>query len=185
MDVILGIFLGIGLAAAVGLRVFVPLLLVAAAANLGRAELAPEFAWLASPPALVMLAVATVAEVLAYHVPWLDNLLDAAAGPAAAICGTVLVAATVVELSPVIRWPVAIIAGGGVAGLVHTGTAGARAGSTVTTAGVGNPLFASLETVASGLLTVVALVAPILIAVLVLPLVWLAWRWRRRRSHPA
>ncbi len=181
MAIVLSILLGIGLAAAVGLRVFVPFLLVALVAHGGHVPLAPHFAWLATRPALVMLAVATVAEVAAYHVPGLDHALDVIAGPAAVIGGILLVAATAVPLDPAIRWTLAIIAGGGVAGLVQTGTAGLRVGSTITTGGFANPLLATAETGGAVVLTGLALVMPVLVLVAVVPIVVLVRRRRHRR----
>ena len=135
MEIAIGILLGIGLAAAVGLRIFVPFLLVSVAANLGRVTLDPGFAFLATKAALITFSVATLVEVVAYHVPWLDHALDVIAAPAAAVGGALLAAATMVHLDPAVRWPLAIIAGGGVAGVVQMGTAALRIGSTVTTGG--------------------------------------------------
>ena len=110
---LLSIALGVGLAAAVGLRVFLPLLVLSVAGYSGRIELAESFAWLATLPALVMLAVAALIEILAYYVPGLDNLLDALATPAAVLAGTVAAAAVMTELPPIVKWTTAVIAGGG------------------------------------------------------------------------
>lgn len=181
MEIALGILLGIGLAAAVGLRVFVPFLLVSLAAHLGRVTLDPGFAFLATRGALITFAVATVLEVLAYHIPWLDHALDVIAAPAAAVGGALLAAATMVHLDPAVRWPLAVIAGGGVAGLVQMGTTALRLGSLTTTGGLGNPLLATAETGASVVLAFVALAIPLLVILLLLPLGILMWRARRRR----
>lgn len=183
MEIAIGILLGIGLAAAVGLRVFVPFLLVSVAANLGRVTLDPGFAFLATKAALVTFSAATLVEVLAYHVPWLDHALDVIAAPAAAIGGALLAAATMVHLDPAVRWPLAVIAGGGVAGVVHMGTAALRLGSSVTTGGLGNPLLATAETGASVVLAFLALVLPLVIGLLVLPLLFVALRLRRRSQR--
>ena len=50
-----GIALGIGLAAATGFRIFLPLLIAGLAAHFGHLPLSENFGWLASTPALVML----------------------------------------------------------------------------------------------------------------------------------
>ena len=81
-DVVVSIALGIGLAAAVGFRVFLPLLVMSAAAYTGHLPLDDGFAWLATPTALAMLSVAAIVEILAYYVPGVDNLLDTIATPA-------------------------------------------------------------------------------------------------------
>src|SRR5262249_35292134 len=89
-DLALSIVLGVGLAAATGFRVFVPMLIVSAAANTGHLSLDGNFAWLGTPAALIMLCAAALAEVVAYYVPGVDNLLDALATPSAFVAGTVL-----------------------------------------------------------------------------------------------
>src|SRR5262245_31850942 len=101
--------------------------------------------WLGSDVALVAFATATVLEVGAYYVPWLDNLLDPIATPAAVTAGVMLTAAATPDLSPFLRWTLAVVAGGGAAGLVQTGTALVRLKSSAFTAGLGNPLIASGE----------------------------------------
>ncbi|MEM8996355.1 MAG: DUF4126 domain-containing protein, partial [Acidobacteriota bacterium] len=76
MEALLTISVGLGLAAACGFRIFVPLLIISAAHNTGHLELAGGFEWMGSTPALATFGVATVAEILAYWVPFVDNLLD-------------------------------------------------------------------------------------------------------------
>jgi hypothetical protein len=100
--------------------------------------LAKDFAWIATTPALVALATATVMEIAAYYVPWLDRALDVIATPAAVVAGVITTAALMTDISPVIRWALAIVAGGGVAGAVQASTVLVRLKSGVTTAGVGN-----------------------------------------------
>jgi hypothetical protein len=114
-DFALSIVLGIGLAAATGFRVFLPMLILSGAAYTGHLPLDNSFAWLATPSALTMLGVAAVAEILAYYVPGVDNLLDALATPAAFIAGTVVSAAVITDLPPMVKWTAAVIAGGGIA----------------------------------------------------------------------
>ena len=145
MDALIGFFVGLALSAAVGFRVFVPLLLTGSAARLGYLELTTDMAWLASDAALVALATATVLEVSAYYVPWLDNLLDTVATPTAVVAGVIAWAAVTPELSPLLRWTLAVIAGGGAAGVVQSGTALLRLHSPAFTAGFGNPVVATGE----------------------------------------
>jgi hypothetical protein len=156
-QVLLGAALGLGLAAAVGFRVFVPFLLVAIAANSGQVHLAGGFEWLGTDAALIMFGVAALLEVAAYFIPYFDHLLDTVAGPAAVIAGTVLMASTLVDMPPWLKWAVAIVAGGGTAGLLHGATSTLRLGSTASTGGVGNPAFATMETGAATALTILAL----------------------------
>ena len=185
LDVLLPVALGIGLAAATGFRVFLPMLVVSASAYAGHLPLADNFAWLGTPQALVMLGVASTIEVLAYYVPVLDNMLDTLATPAAVIAGTLVTAAVMTDLPPMVKWTTAIIAGGGVAGLTQGATALLRAKSTVFTGGVGNPVIATAELGSSLLLSLLAIAAPLIAVAMVILLLWLAARAIGRvRSRP-
>lgn len=186
-DIALSIALGIGLAAATGFRVFLPMLVMSAAAYTGHLQLADSFAWLGTPSALTLLGVAALAEILAYYIPGVDNLLDALATPAAVIAGTLVAAAVVTELPPLVKWSTAIIAGGGIAGLTQSTTALLRAKSTLFTGGLGNPVVATGELGGALVLSLLALAAPFAALTLVIVLLWLAFRWLRqiaRREPP-
>src|SRR5262245_27801838 len=126
METLSSICLGIGLSAACGFRVFVPLLVMSIASLSGHLTLASGFDWIGTYPALITFSVATALEIAAYYVPWFDNLLDSIATPAAIIAGTLITAAMVGHLSPLWKWTLAIIAGGGAAGLVQGTTVFAR-----------------------------------------------------------
>jgi uncharacterized protein DUF4126 len=139
LDLALPIVLGIGLAAATGFRIFLPLLILSVAAHTGHLSLDESFAWLGTPAALTMLGTAALAEIVAYYVPGVDNLLDTVATPGAFVAGTVASAAVVTDLEPMVKWTAAVIAGGGVAGLTQATTALLRAKSTVFTGGLGKP----------------------------------------------
>jgi hypothetical protein len=180
LDLALSIALGVGLAAATGFRVFLPMLVVSVAAYTGHLPLSENFAWLGMPSALMMLGVAALVEILAYYIPGVDNLLDALATPAAVIAGTLVSAAVITDLPPMLKWTTAIIAGGGVAGLTQGVTALLRAKSTVLTAGVGNPVIATAELGGSLLISLLALAAPLIALLVVIVFLWLAMRLIRR-----
>lgn len=165
-----GIALGIGLAAATGIRVFLPLLIAGLAAHFGYIPLSENFQWLASTPALVMLGTAAVAETLAYYIPGVDHLLDVIASPAALVAGAVASAAVMTDLPPSIVWPVAIIGGSGIAGLTKGSSALIRAKSGLMTGGLGNPAVSTVETIGATGLSLFAIVLPIvaLVAIVVL-----------------
>lgn len=182
-DLAVSIALGIGLAAATGLRLFLPMLVVSAAAYTGHLPLTDNFAWLATPAALILLSVAAVLEILAYYIPGLDNLLDTLATPAAFVAGTIISAAVFTDLSPMVKWAAAIIAGGGIAGLTQTTTTVLRAKSTVLTGTLGNPVIATAEFGGSLLVSLMALAAPLLTLLIIVLLLWLAIRWLRRVSR--
>ena len=180
VDLTLSIALGIGLAAAVGFRVFLPMLVMSVAAYSGHLTLNHGFAWLGSAPALVMLSVATLLEILAYYIPGVDNLLDAIATPAALIAGTIVAAAVMTDLPPLVHWSAAVIAGGGAAGVTQGLTALLRAKSTALTGGLGNHVLASGEIGGAFVVSLLALTAPLVALGLVALFVCFTVRLLRR-----
>ena len=178
--------LGLGLAAACGFRVFVPLLVASIAAQTGYLELSGSFGWIGSPVALVTFAAATGLEILAYYVPWFDNLLDTVATPASVIAGILVSASVFTDMNPLLSWTLAVVAGGGSAGFVQAATGFTRMASTAVTGGLGNPVVSTLEAIFSFFLSALALFAPLLAAFAVLAgMAWLARRWMVRRALPA
>jgi Domain of unknown function (DUF4126) len=182
-EYLLAAALGISLAAAVGFRVFVPLLVVAVAAKSGWMDVAPAFAWLGSGTAIAMLAVAAAAEVAAYYIPGVDNMLDALAAPLAVVAGTLLVAAPLWELPPLLKWSTAVIAGGGAAGITQGLTSLLRTKSTLATGGLANPVVSTGELGGSLLLSILALLMPVLALALLLVLLALIFRRLRRLAR--
>jgi hypothetical protein len=180
MDFTLGLLCGIGLAAACGFRVFVPLLGTSIAGLSGQLHFSSGFEWMGTTPAVIAFGVATALEIGAYYIPWLDNLLDVIATPAALVAGTILTASMVTDVSPFLKWTLAVIAGGGVAGTVQSGTALVRGVSTLGTAGAANPVLSTIEWIASIVMTVLAVLVPVLgIVVLALLAAAILWTWRR------
>jgi len=173
---LLSVALGIGLAAATGFRIFVPLLVASIAARSGYLPLADGFNWLSSTPALLMLGTAAVFEVLAYYIPGVDHALDVIASPAAVGAGVVASASVMADIPPAVMWPVAIIAGGGIAGLTKGSTALLRAKSGVMTAGLANPVVATVETVGATGVAILAVVVPLLCLAAIVALLYWATR---------
>jgi hypothetical protein len=182
LDLVVSVALGVGLAAATGLRVFLPMLVASTAAYAGYLPLSDGFAWLGTPTALTMLAVAALAEILAYYIPGVDNVLDTLTAPAAVLAGFIVSAAAMADLPPFVKWTTAVIAGGGAAGLTHGMTTMLRASSTVLTGGLGNSAIATAELGGALLLSLLALAVP-LGALLVVAV--FAWRLSRTiRNSP-
>jgi hypothetical protein len=167
METLLGITIGIGLSAACGFRVFVPLLVMNLMAMGGYLHLSPGFAWIGSHYATMAFATATILEVIGYYVPWVDHLLDIVATPAAVIAGTLVTASMIVDLPPFLKWTLSLIAGGGIAGLVQGTTAALRVKSSLSTAGAGNPMISTLELVGSTITALLAILAPALCLILI------------------
>ena len=167
MEIALSALIGIGLAAACGFRVFVPFLVVSIAAMSGHLTLAPGFEWMGTYYALVAFAAATLLEVAAYYVPWLDNFLDTIATPAAVVAGAVITASVIGDMSPFLRWALAVIAGVGVAGTVQGMTVALRGASTATTGGLANPVVSTGELAGSVVASILAVILPIVSVALI------------------
>jgi hypothetical protein len=185
MEMALGALAGIGLAAACGFRVFVPLLVLSLAARSGHMTLGHGFAWIASQPALIAFAVATVLEIAGYLIPWVDHLLDAIATPTAIVAGILVTAASLGHASPFLQWTIAILAGGGTAATFQGLTATARAMSTLTTGGLGNPLVSTAEAGSAGVLSLLAVFVPVLAVLAVVLLLAFGVRRLLFRRPPA
>jgi hypothetical protein len=188
MELILSLCIGLGLSAACGYRVFVPLLGLSMAAATGHISLPENYAWIGSTEALAAFLIATIFEIGAYYIPWVDNAMDSVATPVAVVAGTIVMSSFVTDASPFLKWSLAIIAGGGTAAIFQVSTASLRTTSTVMTAGMGNFTVATVEAVIASLLTLFALFLPFIAGGFVLILVILIVRfifksrYKKRRS---
>lgn len=186
MDVLLSVCIGLGLSAACGFRVFVPLLVTSIAAHAGHLSLAPSFAWIGSAPAMTAFGIATALEIGGYYIPWVDNLLDTVATPAAIVAGSIVTASMVTDVSPFMQWSVGIIAGGGIAGVVQGMTVLVRGASTATTGGLANPLFATAELGGAVGTALLAVIAPIVALVAVFAVIgWIVMKLVRSKTKVA
>jgi hypothetical protein len=173
---LLGIGVGLALAAAAGFRVFVPLLILSLAARSGWVELSPSFDWLSTTAASVALATATVLEIAAYYIPFFDNMLDTLAAPVAVLAGIVASASVLTDLPPWLQYSIAVIGAGGTAGVVHASTSLLRLKSSAATAGLGNPILATVELAGSVLIALLAVLAPLLALAAVVVILWIVVR---------
>lgn len=167
METILAVITGIGLSAACGFRIFVPLLILNLASVYGCINLTPGFEWIGGHYATITFALATVLEIIAYYVPWLDNLMDTVASPVSIIAGTIVAASVITDMPSSLKWLVAIIAGGGIAGLLQGSTALLRGKSSLFTGGIGNATVSTLELVGSVITSLLAIILPIIGFILV------------------
>jgi len=178
-ETILSVIVGLGLSAACGFRVFVPLCIMSIASLTGHLTLSSGFEWIGTYPALITFAVATVLEIAGYYIPWVDNFLDVIGAPAAVIAGIIIMASSVTDVSPFLKWSLAIIAGGGIAGTFHAVTGTIRAASSVSTAGLGNPVLSTAEAGGATVLSFLAITAPIIgVAAIVIILAMVYWPGR-------
>lgn len=168
---ILSGFIGIGLAAATGFRVFLPMFAVSLASYMGWIPMNENFSWLSGLPTLITMGIATVVEILAYYIPYVDHILDTLSVPLATVAGSVMFASQFADMGTFPQWALALIAGGGTAAAISTGFAGTRAASTATTGGLGNSVVATTETAGAGIMSALALAAPVVAAIAAIVLV--------------
>lgn len=178
---IIPVALGLGLSASAGFRVFVPLLVAAVAAKFGIIPLNDSFSWMAGWPAIICFGTATVLEILAYYIPFFDNLLDAVNAPLAIAGGTLLATAVLPADNELLKWSIGLIMGGGTAGIIHAGTSFLRLASSKTTAGAGNAVLSTGEHLAAFTFSISALFIPIVIALIIISfLILILNRWSNR-----
>lgn len=183
MEIALAIMAGIALSATSGFRVFVPFLILSIANLTGLLDLNQSFAWIGTYPALATFGVATLVEILAYFIPWVDNVLNAISAPASVVAGTVLTYALIGELSPALAWIISIIGGGGaslatrvISGILH-------AGSTAASGGTANPAVSLAESAGSVVMSVLAIIAPFIVILLLLLLSsWGIKAYKRKKA---
>lgn len=184
METILSLCIGIGLSAACGFRVFVPLLVMSVASLMGWFEPMKGFEWLAIPSVCIGLAVATICEIGAYYIPWVDNALDTITTPAAMVAGTLTtMAVSTGEMSQFASWAAAIIVGGGTATAVQMGTVAVRGVSTATTGGIANPLVSTGEWISALVVSLLSFIVPVLVVIVGIILMVVAVRWLRKKKQ--
>lgn len=169
---------GLGLSGAAGLNAWLPAFAGALLTRWGVVELGEPFDELSKTPALVVLGVLTAADFVGDKIPAVDHVLHSIGAVIAPISGAVLFKgetdATLV---------VSLLAGGSTAEAVHAVRSAVRPLSTVTTAGIGNPVLSLLEDLGSAPFVVPVLAVLAVVAMLVLGLI--LWRQRRKRVRAA
>lgn len=186
IQIILSLSLGLGLAAACGFRVFIPPLMMGVASRFDLYQLEGSFTWVGETWAIAIFGIATILEIGGYFIPWIDNLLDTIATPAAILGGIFVTSASLEgEMDPSVQWMLSIIAGGGVSGVIQLGTVATRAISTGTTGGLANPLISLLEAVASIVCIILSLFLVVIIPFVIIFLIWKAIEYIRKTRNEA
>jgi hypothetical protein len=184
MDLLTGIFTAFGLSASAGLNAYIPLLLVGLLAKYtDLIQLSQPWDTLASPWIILLLCVLVIIEMLADKIPavnHINDLIQTLIRPAAGAIAFAASANVVTDISPVL----ALAAGLLVAGTVHVAKAGAvRPVVTATTGGAGNIPVSIAEDVVSTVLSIVAIVLPVLVGTLLVVLAAFLIYWLYRRSN--
>jgi uncharacterized protein DUF4126 len=182
-DLVFAAAAGIAIAAACGLRAFLPLLALSLGVRFDLVRVDHAAVWIASTPVLVTLVWATVLEIAADKVPALDHLLDLVATALRPAAAAVAAWCTFEGLHPALGIGAALVLGGGAMGL-HVAKAKVRLGSSMLTMGGANPVLSFVEDAIATGLAALALLAPIAAVVAAVMVVWVfrrvfrAPRWR-------
>ena len=185
LDLLLAGVAGVAIAAACGLRAFLPLHALSIGVHFGLVRVDSSAAWIGGMPATIALLWATVLELAADKVPALDHLLDligTAIRPlSAGIAGWV----TFTGIHPALGVAAALLLGAGAMG-VHVAKAKVRLGSSMLTFGTANPILSFIEDAITIGLAAMAILAPLAAILAVVLVVWAFRRvYRGPRRHPA
>ena len=172
------VLLGLGLAASSGLRAFLPLLMLSMAAhwNVFNIELTGPFAWLGSPLALSALGIATIIEIAGDKIPLVDHALDSFGTVIRPLAGTLAAAAVLNNHDPVTAALLGLVIGAPIALGIHGAKAGTRGVSSATTLGVANPIVSIVEDVTAFLVSLLALLAPLLVPLMLICVGIVGWK---------
>ena len=181
-SILTSLAMGIALSACAGFRVFIPMLAGALAGHFNIVHLPADMAWLSSWSAIALFGTAAVAEIVAYYIPFVDNILDTIAAPLSVGAGTVL-AASLLPLghNDLLRWAVAFLAGGSAAGTIQLGTGLLRLFSSKATVGTGNAVVSTSENAAAISGSALAFMIPVIVAIVLIALiVWIVIKIGKR-----
>lgn len=174
---------GLGLAIPAGLNAYIPLLTVAVAQAAGWIDLSEPYSLLGEWWAIALMAVLLAVEVIADKVPAVDHVNDAIQTFVRPAAGGILVAAFAAgggKVHPVVYIVVGIVVAGG----VHAAKATARPAVNATTAGTATPVVSAVEDAAALVMSIAAIVVPLLGAAIAVGLgIWLVRRALARRGR--
>lgn len=183
MNSFLGVFTAFGLSASAGLNAYVPLLVIALLARFTNlVKLQEPWTALTSWWIIGLLAVLLVIEILVDKVPAADSVNDVIQTFVRPAAGAILFAASsnvISDIHPVLAMACGLLFAGG----VHAAKATARPVITTTTAGIANPVVSTVEDVTALLTSLLAVLAPLVLAVtLLIAVVTIAW-WLQARHR--
>ena len=188
-EAISGLSAAFGLSGSAGLNAYIPLLLVALAARFPMSDplvkLQPPFDLLGSWWAIGLIAVLLVVEIVADKIPAVDSVNDAIQTFIRPAAGAILFAGSanvITDIHPILALGSGLLVAGG----VHATKTAARPVVTVTTGGVGNPVVSTLEDIVAFVVSLLAILLPIIAALLLLTflfvVIYFVRRWRQRRT---
>ncbi len=179
MDAVTQILAGFGLAGAAGLNAWLPLLIVGLAARFTNLiTLHEPYSLLSNPWVLLILAIFLGVEIFADKIPAIDTINDVIHTLIRPTAGAILFAANanaVSDMNPALAMVLGLLA----AGSVHVVKASTRPAITATTGGLLNPLVSIIEDMVAAVVTILALIAPILSIIVFALFVFGMWRLLR------
>lgn len=191
MELLTGIFSAFGLSASAGLNAYIPLLIVALLARFTNLmQLSQPWDTLTNGWIIALLVILSVIEFFADKIPAVNHINDAIQTVIRPVAGAVAFASSaevITDINPVLSLAAGLI----VAGAVHAVKAAAvRPAVTATTGGAGNIPVSIAEDLISTLLSILAIVVPVVISALIIMftawIVWLLWRRaNRQRLDPS
>jgi O-antigen ligase len=186
IDQVFVFLVGIGLAAAVGLRIFIPILVVSIFAYTGNLTLSTYFTWIGYLPILILLIILSIIEVIAYYVVWLDNYLDAIEHPLSIISGIIIIGAVITEFNPYLKWLLALLIGGAVSGTINASTSLIRLKISAETGGSKNFILSTTEAVIAVILSITSIYYPFIAGLITaLAIIYFTFIIRKKFLSPA
>jgi uncharacterized membrane protein len=179
---ILAVLLGLSLAASAGLNAFLPLLMLSVAGrfHLAGIDLSGNFAWLGSDLAIVILAIASVIEIIGDKIPAVDHALHSVGLIVRPAAGWLAAASVLGGADPVVAAVVGLIIGAPTALGFHAAKAGTRTVSSATTLGIANPFLSAFEDFLSFVVSLIGFVAPVLVPIVLGALIWFFWKLAKK-----
>jgi len=184
MDLLTGVFTAFGLSASAGLNAYIPLLIVGLLGHYTNLiKLNSPWDTLSNPWIILLLCILVIIEMLADKLPavnHLNDLIQTLVRPAAGAIAFAASANVVTNVSPVLALACGLL----IAGTVHVAKAGAvRPMVTATTGGLGNVPVSIAEDVVSTILSILAIILPVLVGTLLIVLAAFLIYWIYRRSN--
>lgn len=185
-EAVLGLMTALGLSTAAGLNAYLPLLIVG---GLDRwtelLTLDAPYDALAEPQVMIAIGVIALVDFVGDKIPAIDSVLHAVGIVIAPVAGALVALAA--TGNDTVDPAFAIVLGVAAAAATHGARSIVRPASTAFTGGTGNPLLSLGEDTTSTILSVGAVIVPVVAAVVALLVVGLLWwgvsrMWRRRRT---
>lgn len=180
MDWILPVFLGVGLSAATGIRIFLPFFIISLCSYFDLLSFGDQFSWLDNPYVVIALGVATAVEIAGYYIPLIDHILDIIATPMAFIAGIISMSSALPEMPMYFDNLLSLIIGGGTAVSINGMMGFWRVKTTASFFGFANPAFSTIENILSGLFTVLSFLIPVVFGLFILFVVIASMRFVRK-----